>query len=236
MTRPPGASLAQFFPTAPRPARDRATERERAKMRAQESSSSFNHVVDANGPQHPSISSKSHPSDDGSVPAFSSRPRPNTSLAEAAHLPADDTESLAGDTLNGVGSASSHDSAGSSVFSAQRNAMASVRNSNNHLTPLSNIESPPAFHSHPPSALAAKARSTTPQHVNGLDGPIPNPDGFERVPARDPSRSIKCITSTFDTRDKKRAKPIYKEFGLVCKPNNNLVLRGGCHLCCESFG
>lgn len=208
-------------------------------MRAQESSSSSAQVVDANGSQHPNISSSSHTSDDGAIPSFSSRSnRPNASLAEAAHLPADDTESLAGDTLNGVGSASSHDSTASSVFSTQQNqnAMASVTNSNNHLTPLTNIESPPSFPSHPPSALPAKAQSTTPRHVNGLDGPTPNPDGLERVPARDPSRSIKCITCTFDTKDKKKAKPIYKEFGLVCKPNNNHVWRGGCHLCCESFG
>lgn len=246
MTRPSGTSFAQFFPAAPRAARDRAIERERAKMKAQEASST--QIVDANGLQTASLPSNSHPPDDGSLPAFTSRFQPNGSLADAAtdnHL--NDTESLVGDILRPAGSASSHTSSSSSVFSAsaQQNTMAAVINSSSHLTPLTNHDSPSPY----PSSTLPKAQSTTPQHVNGLDGPITNPNGhsahddakswpgaIDRVPARGPPRSIKCITCTFDPTDKRKAKPIYKEFGLVCKPDNTSRFEEGCHRCCESFG
>ncbi|KAK4212121.1 histone-lysine N-methyltransferase, H3 lysine-4 specific [Rhypophila decipiens] len=209
MTRPSGTSFAQFFPAAPRAAKDRATERERAKMKAQESSTT--QIVDANGLQTASLLPSSHPSDDGSLPALASKSHPNGSLTDAAtHNHINETESLIGDTLHTVGSASSHASSSSSVFSTstQQNIMAAVRNSSSHLTPLTNVDSPSPY---PPSS-ALKAQSTTPQHVNGINGHMTNPHGHSQDDAAEvPEKGVIC---RFDPTDKKRAKPIYKEFGL----------------------
>jgi hypothetical protein len=64
------------------------------------------------------------------------------------------------------------------------------------------------------------------------------------VPARDPSRSIKCIKRTYEpfldtslsSSEKRKAKPIYKEFGLVCAFNNFTMREGERHLDCGSIG
>jgi [histone H3]-lysine4 N-trimethyltransferase SETD1 len=251
MTRPPGASYAQFFPAAPRAARDRAVERDRERMRAQESPST--RVADTNG-HHTPLGLSSPRADDGAVGAFPksltgliSKSHPNGSVADAALQPPDDTESLTGETLNTVGSASSHASTSSSLFSAstQHNAMSSVRNSNTYLTPLTTIDSPS---SNVAAAVPTKGQSTTPLYVDDSagvvnDSPAALPSSFERVPARDPRRSIKCIQCTYDpflnkmiTRaEQRKGKPIYKEFGLV-RTLNTHIPEGGRRLCCETFG
>jgi histone-lysine N-methyltransferase SETD1 len=250
MTRPAGASFAQFFPAAPRAARDRAMERERAKMRAQESPSA--RPADTNGHRTPRNPSASSHLDDGPVAGFTSSSHVNGTAPHATRPPTDDTESLAGDTLNAGGSASSHTSASSSVFSAPTRPSASgaLKRANNHqLTPPTTIASPSSYLS---TAAPPKAQSTTPRRADGIDGLIPIPHGsvrdapaFERVPARDPARSIKCIKRTYDplldtslsSSEKRKTKPIYKEFGLVCTHDNfTLRGRGGRHLDCESIG
>ncbi|SPQ21592.1 32100057-db81-4c96-a4c1-cedc42446916 [Thermothielavioides terrestris] len=94
MTRPAGASFAQFFPAAPRAARDRAMEREKAKMKAQESPSV--QAADINGHNsalNPAISAPQHAGAGTAGTAGASR--------DVAHLPTDDADSLAGDALNG---------------------------------------------------------------------------------------------------------------------------------------
>jgi histone-lysine N-methyltransferase SETD1 len=80
---------------------------------------------------------------------------------------------------------------------------------------------------------------------NGLvhDTPAASPSVAERVPARDPSRSIKCIKCTYDpltdsslsSSEKRKAKPKYKEFGLVCE-SDTLILWGERHLDYELIG
>ncbi|KAK0652226.1 SET1-like protein [Cercophora newfieldiana] len=232
MTRPPGASFAQFFPAAPRAARDRAVERDRERLRAQESPST--RAADTNGHRTPSRRSPSRRDHDfcpGS--SLTSKSHPNGLVADAAPPPTDDTESLTGDTLNTVGSASSHAStSSSSVFSAsaQQNAMAAVRNSNTYLTPLTTIDSPSSNNL---ATGPTKAQSTTPHHSDGPNGfihddPATLPSGIEQVPARDPHRSIKCIKCTYDplldlkipSAERRKAKPLYKEFGLASEDDD----------------
>jgi histone-lysine N-methyltransferase SETD1 len=247
MSRPAGASFAQFFPAAPRAARDRAMEREKAKIRAQESPSS--QPADANGRRTPLNPSASSRNDDGSVASFTAKSHLNGGRSDGARPPTDDNESLAGDTLNSGGSASSHTSASSSVFSAltRPSASGAMSHYNIQLTPPTTIASPSSYLS---TTGPLKRQSTTPRRADNRDGLVPMPNGsvqdtpaVERVPARDPARSIKCIKriheplldASLSSSEKRKGKPIYKEFGLVCTPKN-LTLRGERHLDCESFG
>ncbi|KAK1760463.1 histone-lysine N-methyltransferase, H3 lysine-4 specific [Echria macrotheca] len=228
MTRPPGASFAQFFPTAPRVARDRAVERERASRRDSPSA----RAADTSGNHTPSRPSP----DDGSgavlgastSSSFSSKPFTNGLAPDGARAPpSDDTESLIEDAANTVGSTSSHGSTSSSLFSAstQHNVMAAMKNANNLPTPLTSVDSPSSYTL---PAAASKAQSTTPQYVDGTNGVVDDgataaPASIERVPARDPGRSIKCIQCVYDPlqdlkipgSERKKAKTKYKEFGLA---------------------
>ena len=236
MTRPAGASFVEFFPAAPRAARDRAMERERAKIKAQEPLSARS--ADANGhrsPLNPTASSRTEPA---SAAVAASRPHLNGTSPRAAHHPppTDDSESLAGDTLNAGGSASSHTSTGSSsAFSApsRLSASAAMKSSHTQLTPPTTTASPSSYLS--TAAAPPKAQSTTPRRADGPDRLIPIANGaahgtpaVERVPALDPSRSINCIKCTYDplldaslsSSGKRKARPVYKEFGLVCASDN----------------
>ncbi|KAK4239122.1 histone-lysine N-methyltransferase, H3 lysine-4 specific [Achaetomium macrosporum] len=243
MTRPAGASFAQFFPAAPRAARDRAMERERAKTKAQESPSA--QVADLNGHRTVLTRSLSSQRDDGPITGFTSRASLNGAGRDAAHFSTDETESVAGDTLNAAGSASSHTSSSCSVFSAPTRPSDSrdLRSSNVQPSPATTIASPSH---HLSSSAPAKAQSTTPRRADGIDGHIPMPNGTaheaaaaERVPARDPSRSITCVKCTYDplldtslsSSEKRKAKPIYKEFGLGdqddAPPSDPRLAKGG---------
>ncbi|KAK4122243.1 SET1-like protein [Parathielavia appendiculata] len=243
MSRPAGASFAQFFPAAPRAARDRAMERERAKTRAQDSPSA--QPADSNGRHIPPNPSASSHSDNKPPVGFTARSHVNGDRPDAAHPPTDENESLAGDMLNSRGSASSHTSASSSLFSApaRPRAPASLGHSHAQLTPPTTIASPSSYLS---TVAPLKGHSTTPRRFDNRDGPVPMPNGFvqdspavERVPARDPSRSIKCIKLTYDplmdnslsSSEKRKAKPIYKEFGLGDQddvpPSDPRLAKGG---------
>lgn len=254
MTRPAGASFAQFFPAAPQAARDRAMERERAKMKAQDSPSS--QAADVNGRRTPLAPAAFAQTDEhGSVHGTASKPRPNGTGPDAAHPATDETESILGDTPNAAGSASSRTSASSSSVSSaptRPSVPAAMKSSTNQLTPPTTVDSPSSYLS---AAAPAKTQSTTPHRVDGLHGSLPMPNGSahdapaavssvaERVPARDPSRPIQCIRCIYDplldtslsSSEKRKTKPIYKEFGLVCTPET-LTLRGERHLDRESFG
>lgn len=243
MTRPAGAGFAQFFPAAPRAARDRATERERAKYKTQESSPV--QPVDANGHRTPRNQSASSHHDDAPAASLLSKPHMNG----IDRTPMDDPDSFAGDTLNTGGSSSSHASTSSSVFSAPTRPSASgaMRRSNTQLTPPTNLTSPSSYLS---TTAYTKAQSTTPFRADGTDTLKPITNGsaqdtpaVDRVPARDPSRSIKCIKRIYEpladtslsSSEKNKGKPVYKKFGLVCT-HNNLTTRGERHLACESLG
>ncbi|KAK5654827.1 hypothetical protein OQA88_6863 [Cercophora sp. LCS_1] len=232
MTRPAGASFAQFFPAAPRATRDRNTERERARVRAQESPST--RIADTGGHHTPLGSSPSRTDNSagtGPGPDRVSRPRYHANGVAADVAPpalSDDTESLV-DTLNTVGSASSHASTSSSLFSTatQQNAVAAMRNSNNHLTPLTTIDSPSSSLT---VAAPPKAQSTTPKYYDEStdifdENHSVSAQNVDRIPARDPGRSIKCIKFIYEppldqknlNTDRRKPKLVQKEFGLAAE-------------------
>jgi len=243
MPPPAGASFAQYFPAAPRAARDRAIQREKAKLRSADSPSSS--LGDLNGSHTPS----SRTDESGQ-----SHGRRDEHPADAPPLPPDDTESLLGDTLNTVGSASSHASTASSVFSssAQQNGLAASKNLNHTLTPLTNADSPtPPMSSHVPNPSTSvpqtfengggpfSKQSTAP---NGAPPSLSHP--VDRIPARDPGRAVKGVRCTHDplldkavsTTDKRKARPTYKEWGSVCTRAILPPPKGERHLTAEGYG
>ncbi|KAI1377373.1 histone H3-K4 methyltransferase Set1 [Hypoxylon crocopeplum] len=207
----PSAGYKEFFPNAPRAARDRANERERERSsRAPEAADN-----------DPKIATPTHR--DGA--------KYDSSLSDAAHLPTDDTESLQGDILNGVGSASSHASTASSVFTTFNSSAAlnaSSRASNSNLTPLTNVGSPTnSSHIQPAkqrtSAIrntSSKSNTTNPPMATGPLSSLPGVTG--RPPARDPNRTIKgtkcihdpSIDKSLSSSERKTMKPKYKNIGL----------------------
>lgn len=224
-------------------------ERERAKTKTQEFPSAQS--LDTNGRCTPLNPPASSPNADGHTAGLASNSHLNGRSPRAVHSSTDDNESLAGDTLNAGGSASSHTSTTSSVFSAATRLSASATMRKPHtLTPPTTIASPSS--SYLSTTAPTKAQSTTlRRYDDGTDSLVPITDGsahgaaaVERVPCRDPSRSIKCIKRTYEplldpslsSSEKKKAKPIYKEFGLVCAHLDTLTLRGERHLDLESVG
>jgi [histone H3]-lysine4 N-trimethyltransferase SETD1 len=229
MSRAPGASFAQFFPSAPRAAKDKAKEREKFKSQGIDSPS-IRPVADTK-----SVASNSRFDDGGSSRGGGES---MFSAPDAAAPQAEDNESLQGDLLNGVGSASSHTSAVSSVFSAPAqqpniSTFGASRNVNS-LTPLTNVDSSPsrvtspnqykvgapAINSTWSSAEKAAGQEDTLQAQPAVADQLPQEP---RVFARDPNKGVKGMICTYDplldrklsSNEKKKAKPIYKEFGLV---------------------
>ncbi|PSS02395.1 hypothetical protein BD289DRAFT_359534 [Coniella lustricola] len=234
MTRPSSASFAQFFPAAPRAARDRAMEREkeRAKRDAHDSpSSALADKPAANG--YSAFSSTRRP-DDPSV----AQSRRDASSLDPARTPAHDTDTLRPDLAGPVGSESSHTSLASPATHST-----SMRTANSHshiaalpkhssfshalVTPRTTTDSPP------PSAASYPTQpdSSSSSHLHKISGSALTPDDFldnaapvtisnisHRMPARDPSLAVLVIRAIHDpavdrsSRDKK--KPRYKVFGL----------------------
>lgn len=227
------AGFASFFPTAPRAQRQKATERERERSRASQGSADR----DARSPPTSTSLSASR---DGIKPDTSSS-------SDAAHLPTDDNESLQGDILNGVGSASSHASTASSVFSHASAKNAPLHASNSLLTPITNAGSPSNS-----SKILQKPQHTK-QSQDGMrqgdsnsastadSASISRRTGAaSRVPARDPTRQTQGTRRTYDplldkklsSAERKTAKPTYKTFGAVrdLYYNIHMSLEGGRHL------
>jgi histone-lysine N-methyltransferase SETD1 len=230
MSRASGASFAQFFPSAPRAAKDKAKEREKVKTQLSESFS-IPSVVDAQiapaAPPIEDVTSEQPPS------------QSNIPITDSAPPPAEDNESIQGDLLNGVGSASSHTSSSvSSVFSvaAQQANMSTFGGSRNisNLTPLTNTDSSPNRTGSPnqdkpntqasiPSGFASDkvVAQDVSEHVRNAIEEQSSP--ITRIYARDPNNGVKGEKCTYDPlldprlsdREKKKAKPIYKEFGMV---------------------
>ncbi|KAI1776103.1 histone H3-K4 methyltransferase Set1 [Hypoxylon cercidicola] len=205
----PSAGYKEFFPNAPRAARDKANEREREKSTKTSEAADNDSKTEA--------------------PARRDGAKYDSSLSDAAHPPIDDTESLQGDILNGVGSASSHASTASSVFTTfNSSAMnASSRASNSNLTPLTTMGSPP----HPANMQPAKQRSAMQTATTRYDKPSSTaatkpsssiPGVAERPPARDPNlviKGLKCIydpstDKSLSSSERKTAEPKYKDIGL----------------------
>lgn len=229
MSRASGASFAQFFPTAPRAAKDKAKEREKVKTQHL-GSPSIRPLADSQSTQ------STFRVENVGFTRFGGES--NTPTIDPPPLQAEDNESLQGDLLNGVGSASSHSSTMSSVFSApaQHTGMSTFGSNRNvsSLTPLTTTDSSPS-HIASPHHYKTGAQTT-----NGSDATVnrslphndvvqaqndigvPNPTK-PRVYARDPAIGVKGTKCTYDplldrklsSNEKKKAKPIYKEFGLV---------------------
>ncbi|KAN0089891.1 histone H3-K4 methyltransferase Set1 [Hyaloscypha variabilis] len=244
MSRAPGASFAQFFPSAPRAAKDKAKEREKSKSFSIDSPS-IRPVADTKA-----VASTFRVDDGGSSRGGgdSMPPAPDASAPQA-----EDNESLQGDLLNGVGSASSHTSAVSSVFSApgqQPNISTSGTSRNvSSLTPLTNADSSPSRVTSPnqykTGAPATNSTWSSAEKPIGHDDVLQaqpasadQPPSEPRVFARDPNKGVKGMICTYDplldrklsSNEKKKAKPIYKEFGLeddAPPADPRLAQRGG---------
>ncbi|KAI4599930.1 histone methyltransferase set1 [Pestalotiopsis sp. 9143b] len=231
-----GAGFAKFFPAAPRAAREKAAERERAKSRVSEG------AADRDAKTPSAHASTSLTSSSASQPAYRDGTKPDISTSDAAHLNAEDTESIQGDMLNGIGSASSHASTASSVFSHASAVHAPAHVSNSDMTPLTNVGSP-SNPSHNTSKTQQHTKSY--QHGRTANGSIqsaePTPvsrrtGAAARIPARDPNRQIQGMKRTHDplidknlsSNERKTAKPTYKPFGATddVPPEDPRLARG----------
>ncbi|KAI1338999.1 hypothetical protein F5Y15DRAFT_89286 [Xylariaceae sp. FL0016] len=199
----PSAGYREFFPNAPRAAKDRANEREREK------SSKVSEPADASSRAVPSSRARDAPKND-------------TSSTDTQPSNDDTIEYPQGDMLNGIGSASSHASTTSSVFSSSNLAVAMKapsRASNNSVTPLTAAGSP--IYPNTPNTTKENnpGRSDNSSSMAAVNS-IPN-GVAERLPARDLNRTIKgvkCIhdpstDKTLSSTDRKTLKPKYKNFG-----------------------
>lgn len=234
MTRPPaGASFAQFFPSAARAVQDRATERERA--RGTSSPSPLTNGMSSQ-PALPSNTSKNRRAHEQNGASSSEQPASITQPSTS------DSESQPGDLGHGIGSASSHMSSASSVFSggpAQSNKMqASAQLSRaQSYTPLTNHESP--IH---PTMSAASSKPASTAHVSDAydDGPAVarRPDeSVNGLSSRTthsafasgaPLTGRKCIYDPFLDKSlpgpqRRKAQPRFKDFGLVRTPHSELA-------------
>lgn len=232
MSRASAAGFADFFPAAPRAAKNKAKERQRAKSKVLDSPS----VTPVSAQQDANIflrpRDESRQSDRG-VDGI------NGAVSETALPALDDNDSPQGDLLNGVGSASSHTSTISSVFSAPPATSTFGGPSNlNILTPLTTDDSSPpgkAMSPHPSIANSATVlsrdqnndRSPSKAHVAAPKSQTPEQVSIAtRIHVRDPNRGVKGEKCTYDPwldpklvtekEKKKGGKPIYKAFGLVC--------------------
>ncbi|KAF5025139.1 hypothetical protein F66182_2779 [Fusarium sp. NRRL 66182] len=227
MTRPPGASFAQFFPTAPKvkaQAQNRAErDRDRDRPKTGSTSTSINGASDTpSGPA--TLETDASSGQNGLAPA-----------SDTLHSQPNDTESPFTDIPNTVDSASSYSSAASSIFStsARHGAAATTASSRlptSSLTPIASKHSPNSSASAPAkpdmstylTADRAARHSSQNSPAAGSNGAIS--DGLspiERPPARDPMPSVKGLKCTYDplldrVQNKsvsRSAKPTYREFG-----------------------
>ncbi|CAJ2507767.1 Uu.00g089530.m01.CDS01 [Anthostomella pinea] len=204
----PSAGYREFFPNAPRAARDKANERER------ERSNKITESADNPARTAP--------------PALRDVAKHDSSLSDSVHPPTDDTQYPQGDILNGVGSASSYESTSSSIFSASNNPPAlnaPSRASNNSVTPVTNAGSP----LYPPNMPSAKQQTSTPPNTGKAETTSSTtvamastlPSVTKRLPARDPNRTItgvKCVhdpstDKKLSSTERKTIKPKYKNLG-----------------------
>ncbi|KAG8666432.1 histone methyltransferase set1 [Fusarium poae] len=219
MTRPPGASFAEFFPTAPKvkaqaqTRADQVRDRDRFKTASTTDSTTGTAVLEADANIGPN----------GIVSASDTMP-----------TQPDDTESPFTDIPNTVDSASSYSSAASSIFSTSTRHGAAATTASSRL-PTSSL-TPSAFKDSPNSALTATkpdmSTHQTPDRAarqSSRNSPASGPNvsisnglpSNERIPARDPLPSVKGLKCTYDplldrVHNKsvsKSAKPTYKEFG-----------------------
>ncbi|KAF4465308.1 histone-lysine N-methyltransferase H3 lysine-4 specific [Fusarium albosuccineum] len=236
MTRPPGASFAQFFPTAPKvkaqaqSRADRERDRDRDRPKTTTSSASINGLSDP----VPGSAALDADANASTRPV----PGPNGHLSAPDILPVqlDDTESPLADIPSTVDSASSYSSAASSIFSTSARHGAAATSSSSRLptsslTPIASKDSPSNSSVSAPTKTDMSAPLTADRAArqSSHNSPAVGPNGsisdglpaIERVPARDPMLSVKGLKCTYDplldrVHNKsvsRNAKPTYKEFG-----------------------
>ncbi|KAI9791554.1 MAG: histone methyltransferase set1 [Candelina submexicana] len=227
------SSFAKFFPTAPsvlqQKSKRAAKERQRAKTKPLEAplTAGSTEVIAQRSPhnevpmEQDAINGEAHGGE----------------ASEQASAAQDDNESMPGDLLNGVGSASSHTSTVSSVFSTTYNPPASS-NLDGHpkshtMTPLTNTDSSP-----PDKPLSPPSK---PIHANlrpeiCSKGLRPYPDPTKEAPERGSSRAtspparlqarplgrvVKGKKVMYDpeldkklsSKEKRKREAVYKDFG-----------------------
>ncbi|KAI9724428.1 MAG: hypothetical protein M1812_000496 [Candelaria pacifica] len=169
------SSFAKFFPTAPsvlqQKSKRAAKERQRATSKPSETQLTTS----------PSIEVVAQPLPRDEIPVETGAVNGGThesEIQEQAPVAQDDNESVSGDLLNGVGSASSHTSTVSSVFSAPYHPPASSnwdRQSKSHtMTPLTNTDSSPPEKAPTPPTKQTTSSSRTETCLESLE-PCPNP-------------------------------------------------------------
>ena len=137
MSRAPSAGFSDFFPSAPRNAKIKARERERAKSKPLDSSA----TEASKSSRDASYTSKSR---DEAGRANMLRSADNIELIRDASMTGTDENDLQGDLLNCVRSASSHTSTASSVFSATApSSRAAAIPHQSALTPMTNDDLSP---------------------------------------------------------------------------------------------
>ncbi|KAK2936332.1 hypothetical protein FoTM2_004276 [Fusarium oxysporum f. sp. vasinfectum] len=227
MTRPPGASFAQFFPTAPKVKAQSQTRPDLNRDREQSKPGST--PVSMTGACDPTSTSAASDAD--------ANAGQNGIVSASDTMPAqpDDTESPFTDIPSTVDSASSYSSTASSIFSttARHGAAATSASSRlptSSLTPIASKDSPNSLASATTkpdmstclTADRAARQSSRNSPAVGFNGSISNGlPSNERIPARDPMPSVKGLKCTYDplldrVHNKsvsKNAKPTYKEFG-----------------------
>lgn len=244
MSKPQSAGFKDFFPLATREAKNKAKERQKSKSKTVDSPSSQPSASD-----HDASILKARDlnaqSVDGGSGVITESATLDGSVPDGAALVAEDNESVQGDLLNGVGSASSNTSTISSVFSAPP-ATSTFGGSNNasSLTPLTTADSSPPGQEPSPRypntntlnmisrdqsvdklSSSRAVTSTPPQSTEQI--PLP-----ARIHLRDPNKGVKGNKCTYDPQldpklsssDKKKTKPIYKVFGLVCTHSAGSVI------------
>ncbi|PQE31982.1 hypothetical protein CJF32_00001607 [Rutstroemia sp. NJR-2017a WRK4] len=243
-----GASFAQFFPSAPRAAKDKAKERERFKAQ-QLDSPSIPSVADSHFNAQALADNAAITRLTGGTNTPSTEP-----MTEPTPLSNEDNDSVQGDILNGVGSASSHSSTGSSLFSAPaqhfQNVYASGSSRNiNDSTPLTNIDSSPHPVASPnntktdisaaaTTSFAGENATSSHDFVQSKAAPAEQVSSEPRVLARDPTRSVQGKKLVYDpllditiksSRERRDRSPLYKEFGLKddAPPADPRLAKGG---------
>ncbi|KAI9795376.1 MAG: histone methyltransferase set1 [Piccolia ochrophora] len=230
------AGFADFFPTAPsvlqQKQKQAARERQRARARPADSAPAvFVSLEATSAPLAPDGAGHGTHALNGGVNG--------SAVVELNGVAHDDSESLQGDLLNGVGSASSHTSTVSSTFSAAHQfPTANVGGLSNGptLTPLTNTESSP------PERLISPQRLKTSHDEMAFDGyesyvePMVEDTACEDVHAitpvqtppppplraRPPKGEVKGEICTYDpeldpklpSKEKRKRKAIYKAFGV----------------------
>ncbi|GAP87672.1 putative histone-lysine N-methyltransferase [Rosellinia necatrix] len=208
----PSASYREFFPNAPRVARDRASERERER---------YNKTLDATDSRSRTGTPSHRDAKHGPSVSDPSRPPKQDTYTECPQ----------GDLLNGTGSTSSRASTVSSIFSTHNNASAvavAAHASKNDVTPLtaagspaynSNAAQPAKEHTAAASTYAGKADS--PSLTAAMQPSAAHPGVVKRLPARDPNRTVqgmRCVhdpstDKSLSPAERKSMKPKYKVFG-----------------------